>query len=321
MTWTWDFIAHRSLLVVSLSAWLIWGARRWRGQRGFLPEASREVAPWGLLDLVLAFLIWGAVLALGQIGLAKWLAVSPGTSLRDMTPAIVVPWLVGNGLWLWLATLAAMGAITWRGGVRRVAWWSSTAAPFERSSDQANGLRGAWANHLLRDVALGIGAFVLLAAPVLGLQEWLAQRFPTRHPLVELLLATPRLDLVWAVGFSAVLVAPLVEELQFRVLLQGWLMRVAESGEPRQNWLYGADFATTGANAARYWPVAASAALFALAHWSHGPDPLPLFLFALGLGELYRRTRRVVPVVVAHMSLNAWSIMLLAAEVLRARPA
>jgi membrane protease YdiL (CAAX protease family) len=48
--------------------------------------------------------------------------------------------------------------------------------------------------------------------------------------------------------------------------------------------------------------------LFAGAHWSHGPDPIPLFFFALVLGYLYQRTRRILPCVVVHFLLNSCSL-------------
>jgi len=57
-----------------------------------------------------------------------------------------------------------------------------------------------------------------------------------------------------------------------------------------------------------WWPIVVSAALFALAHWGNGPDPIPLFLFALGLGYVYQRTHRVWPCILVHMLLNGFSM-------------
>lgn len=56
------------------------------------------------------------------------------------------------------------------------------------------------------------------------------------------------------------------------------------------------------------WPVFVSSALFATAHWSHGPDPVPLFVLAVALGILYQRTHRVVPCIVVHVLLNGCSL-------------
>ena len=60
------------------------------------------------------------------------------------------------------------------------------------------------------------------------------------------------------------------------------------------------------------WPILISAFLFAIAHWTHGPDWIPLFLLAIGLGYLYRQTHRVVPCIVVHFLLNATSMSLVA---------
>jgi len=47
---------------------------------------------------------------------------------------------------------------------------------------------------------------------------------------------------------------------------------------------------TASAASPALWPILLSAGLFAALHATHGPDPIPLFLLALGLGYLYQRT-------------------------------
>jgi membrane protease YdiL (CAAX protease family) len=59
------------------------------------------------------------------------------------------------------------------------------------------------------------------------------------------------------------------------------------------------------------WPIAVSAFAFAILHVTHGPDWIPLFVLALGLGYLYRQTHRLLPVVVVHFLLNACSTLML----------
>jgi membrane protease YdiL (CAAX protease family) len=60
-----------------------------------------------------------------------------------------------------------------------------------------------------------------------------------------------------------------------------------------------------------HWPIFVSALAFAVMHLSHGPDWIPLFLLALGLGYIYRQTHRLVPVIVVHFLLNACSLTML----------
>lgn len=62
-------------------------------------------------------------------------------------------------------------------------------------------------------------------------------------------------------------------------------------------------------------PITTTAAIFALMHWSHGPDFVPLFFLALGLGYLYRRTHRITPSLVVHFLLNLTSMMALCAAI------
>ena len=56
------------------------------------------------------------------------------------------------------------------------------------------------------------------------------------------------------------------------------------------------------------WPVLASSIVFAAAHLGNGPDPIPLFFLAIGLGLLYQRTHRVWPCIVVHCLLNGISL-------------
>ncbi|MFW6168951.1 MAG: CPBP family intramembrane glutamic endopeptidase [Planctomycetota bacterium] len=63
-------------------------------------------------------------------------------------------------------------------------------------------------------------------------------------------------------------------------------------------------------------PVLASSTLFAALHMAHGPDWIPLFFLALGLGYLYRQTHRLLPCVTVHLLLNGCSMGMLLLELL-----
>ncbi|MFT7642674.1 MAG: membrane protease YdiL (CAAX protease family), partial [Pirellulaceae bacterium] len=58
-------------------------------------------------------------------------------------------------------------------------------------------------------------------------------------------------------------------------------------------------------------PILGSSAIFALMHFSHGPDPIPLFFLSIGIGYVYQRTHRILPCILIHMLLNGFSILLL----------
>jgi membrane protease YdiL (CAAX protease family) len=201
-----------------------------------------------------------------------------------------------------------------------------------------------------RDVAIGVGAFVMLAPVVFGIQAVLVLLMgPTQHPLILLLQKSPDVRLFWAASLNAVLIAPVVEEYFFRGLLQGWAETLGRHTTPEQA-LFGrsaprvapvydrqysdpeletnpyraataveepvmakiaeADFPTTAPW--RGWlPILLSSLLFSLAHWGNGPDLLALFVLAMGLGYVYQRTHRLLPCILVHFLLNLTSMLLL----------
>ncbi len=234
------------------------------------------------------------------------------------------------------------------------------------------------------DVRLGLSAFCMLAPPVYLLQLGLVQVWPSEHPLVDMIREDSTGQLFWMGAVAAVLVAPLFEELAFRLFLQGWLenlVRVVDqeplpeemaiSSEPAdpywqmllQGWtprkrasesnreLPSSDGGgdrldrsslerddrrlLTGESPEKVnpWaspeglgprppspgpqgqllrtPILISSLIFALLHYSHGPDWIPLLLLAVGLGYLYQRTRRILPCILVHFFLNLTSFAML----------
>ncbi len=62
-------------------------------------------------------------------------------------------------------------------------------------------------------------------------------------------------------------------------------------------------------------PILVTSSLFALAHLGHGPDWIPLFFLAMGLGYLYQRTGRILPCIVVHMLVNGLGVIQLWAAI------
>jgi len=309
----WEVALVAVLLCSSLATWVILWARK-RAGSPWVAYESRDPAPWGLLDVFLALLLLvvltsitvGVLRARGQDaaprGLDKDLVEVPEAS--GLTPSDVFGQAIAS-----VATLViSVTAI-------RVRYFASSAA------------LGWSRTRLLSDVRLGAVAFLALAPPVYALQLILVQWYESQHPLVEMLQQHPGPRSIIVCWLSAVVVAPIVEEYLFRGLLQGWLERFAS--DPKDLWgnLLGgptmvgpglpADFppAADPAGAppagAAYWPIFVSAIAFALMHYSHGPDWIPLFVLAVGLGYLYRQTHRLAPVVTVHLLLNACSMTVL----------
>jgi membrane protease YdiL (CAAX protease family) len=201
-----------------------------------------------------------------------------------------------------------------------------------------------------RDVRIGATTGLAALAPILLTQAVLVLLFRgpntmSEHPLIEMLAkGEPDWALMIAATVAAVVIAPVCEEIMFRLLLQGWL----EKWEAKSVGLLEplpqpplavdeslpADAAIT-ADATNeiappeaverliespptqgfaglpfgLMPIAVSSLLFGLAHFGYGPEPIPLFLLALGLGYVYFRTHRIVPSIVAHAIFNSFAML------------
>ena len=175
-----------------------------------------------------------------------------------------------------------------------------------------------WGNGKFReDLRIGAAAFVMMAPLVYGLQVALVQWFPSEHPLIELLKKDPNPRFLAICVFSAVIVAPLVEEYLFRRLLQGWLETKVDQWSENELSADAPDSLDlkpppkpTAPQGLRFWtPIILSATPFAALHMTHGPDPCPLFLLSLGLGYLHRKTGRLLPCILVHFFLNGFSML------------
>jgi membrane protease YdiL (CAAX protease family) len=153
-----------------------------------------------------------------------------------------------------------------------------------------------------RNIARGVVGALLVAPPCYGLMALSRRLWPgptAEHPLVTMLgdgLTWPIVAL--ALG-SAVLIAPVAEELLFRGVLLGWFDRLFARG-PR-------GLRRTQPPTPLDLPAIACAALFAALHSAQWPAPIPLFFLALGLGHLARASRGLVAPIAMHATFNAIS--------------
>lgn len=158
------------------------------------------------------------------------------------------------------------------------------------------------------DISLGQLTFAAALLPVYAVQFLLVSLLgaPSSHQVLEELINDPSGQMLLVAGLMAVVVAPLFEEFSFRVMLQGWLEKIAnrrhQSVEPEEG--------TTNVQRKPFWPILVSSFAFAIAHTGQGYAPVALFVLACFLGYLYRQTHRLAPCVVAHMAFNALSLAL-----------
>lgn len=313
-----------------------------------VPHAPRRPVPWALFDIIAIFLIWLIDSAIGSTALRQLGWLHRVSDIAEL-PLNEQQTFLGANLLISLLVLAVgLPLISLRTGAR--------LSDFGWSLD-----------HVGEDIRLGLIGFVMLAPPVYILQGLLVQFWqPSSHPLIEMFKASPDPRFFALLFVSAAVVAPLFEELLFRVLLQGFLEKVVRFrgevhelffGEVRRLPAQPPDMQDIGSlgppseldlnpytppravapqkvsespfgsesaesefqpefHGLKFWlPILASSIVFALMHYSHGPDWIPLTILAAGMGYLYQRTHRLLPSLVIHVLINSSSLLALWVQV------
>jgi membrane protease YdiL (CAAX protease family) len=210
---------------------------RWRRGLPLVPRRHHAEVPWQGSDVLVVVLLSIMVMA----GVGGMLGKDP--PLDQL--------LAANLLSTSVAALLAIGWLVVRGAT-------------------AGDLGFAWGRPV-EDLRLALGGLALVLAPLLSLAAVLNTLVPYEHPVVEFLATRRDALAVGLVLTTALVAAPLVEELFFRRILQGWL----ETRLPEAD----------GAAA-----IAISAAAFSLAHQGQGLAYVPLFPLGLVMGFIARRT-------------------------------
>jgi hypothetical protein len=126
----------------------------------------------------------------------------------------------------------------------------------------------------------------MLRVLVVALTAGLTGEVPDQHPFLEMMESDVGTAVLGLIALTAVVLAPIVEELQFRVVILGG---IAQLGRP---WL----------------ALGVSSVLFALAHGF--PDSLALLPLAFALGYAYLRRRSYITVMLVHFLFNAFNMVL-----------
>ncbi|MCX7401385.1 MAG: CPBP family intramembrane metalloprotease [Planctomycetales bacterium] len=126
----------------------------------------------------------------------------------------------------------------------------------------------------------------MLRVLVVALTAGLTGEVPDQHPFLEMMESDVGTAVLGLIALTAVVLAPIVEELQFRVVILGG---IAQLGRP---WL----------------ALGVSSVLFAFAHGF--PDSLALLPLAFALGYAYLRRRSYITVMLVHFLFNAFNMVL-----------
>lgn len=243
-------------VLAALASSYLWARTLWGLRQGVWPLAPRPErrVPWNPLATVAVFYV-GAALA--PFFVFKLCGVEKEGSLLAIQ---------AQCLWALLVLVVAPTVLALNAPTR----WSDF---------------GIHATGWPADLAAGAWGFVLSLLPVY-LTELPVQSFRKPHPVMEALLKQPDATTISWVVLSAVIAAPLVEELLYRVLLQGVFMDRLGSG----------------------LGIVLAAVIFCAAHqW---PDCIPLFPLALILGYVYHRRRSYPAVVFLHALFNGVNLLM-----------
>ena len=254
-----------ALLAAGLCMLLVWIARRivHSGPLALRRTPGRSNSLTGLHVLVPLLLMVCASTATADL-----LERFRPAGLSEHEIGIVAP-MVGQVVWLAAGLVAAIAAF--RFGLRR-------------------GL-GLSTRHWLYDTLRAATAYLAVlpvCTALLEVSKWLLPK----SLVAEHILLTAIQELTWgwktAGAVSAIVLAPLAEEIFFRGLVQSMLRRHLAS---------------------RWASILITSLLFALMHYKSPQTVAALFVLGVVLGYNYERTGRLYPVILIHAAFNAVAIL------------
>jgi membrane protease YdiL (CAAX protease family) len=255
-----------------MTIWLI----GWAGQLGERAIASAPIrrGGLGLIDAGLGLLlVLGGPLLVGSVGVAAGL--EPKTDPSDF----VLLMLIGQ-----LAAIPALGFALYRVGKTMPGGLKSFGFNLQRPGRIA-GLAGLG---LLVVLAINLGLLQVITI----LAELFDLELPTiAHTALTTLIDSRSVVVRVAIVGSAVVIAPIFEEIIFRGLLQSALQQ--------------------GQFVNRRWAaIGLSAVIFTSIHLGAIPvyATAPLFVLSLGLGYVYEKTGSLVTPIAMHMLFNGLNI-------------
>jgi membrane protease YdiL (CAAX protease family) len=342
-----------SMVLGMVLAWAWALGRFWRGLR-ILPNRPivplRRV-PWGAPTVFLVVVLYGLVhievsaayaAATGRhapvVKQADQAKPEPGDNAR---PAVDKPKAVDNNEMTQVDILVQVAAIN---GlllllVPPLARLTSGAA----LADFGLSLAG-WR----RQLALGVGAALLTTPAVIAIQIAAVQVWRSRkHPVEEMVLESFSPGIALLAVASTMILAPMIEELLFRAIVQRSLTRFAGprgsaipfAKDQAYTELAGDEFAAqgdakstssgeatgsdqetaldrAGSEPRSFLAIVSTSLLFASMHAPQWPAPIAIFVLSLVLGVLYQRTGSLLAAIAMHGTFNGFSTFILLLEAL-----
>lgn len=260
-------VADILIILLCVSSIALWG--RLYGRRVSIVESLRERESQRVVPRFVAFLAVG------------WILLQLATHiLHVLRPAPVSQEFDAGAVEANLLSISIYQASQW------VILLTALTAGFRVSPEE-------WGMHERRfpqQLKWGLAAVTAAWAPVflVMLVTFPLRTVEAQHPLLRLLQEAPTPRNVVGVVLAAVILAPMVEELLYRVILQSWLMQ----------------------HVSPVWAIAASSTIFGLVHGF--PDSLAIVPLGAILGTTYYLRRSYWSIVLAHALFNAVNIALTA---------
>lgn len=325
-------VTYATFGALSLSVWGFVVYRQWILGLPLIEAEPRRDIPWRGTHVSVAFVVWLMLQLAGELAIRWKYSIAadeplPTDNLEVKILGVAAFSFASVGSAILIGTYLK---IDLKASLRDMGWSSSNIG---------------------RDVMTGILAFLAIVPVVLTINLLLMAAYrlvtgedPAAHPIARDSQLNPSPQLLIGHAFSAVLVAPVVEEFIFRGVLQGWLEKLARATRPIEAQREHQDFAATSepdsaktpeqkASLAAVpadeqapatatdgkpdesipeppmiAPIIVSSLFFSFFHWGHGVAPVSLFFLSLVLGYLYQRTHRLLPSLIVHMGLNGLSM-------------
>lgn len=151
----------------------------------------------------------------------------------------------------------------------------------------------------LADFKLALVSSIWILTPVLLISMLVSLLVPYRHVLLDTMATDQSWNSFVMLFVSAVIVTPIAEEMMFRMLLQGGLHHAIFKKDSIEH---------AGSKVLAWVPIVVASAIFSCMHLGQGAAPIPLFIFSLALGYMYRQTGRLMIPIVIHMVLNGTTL-------------
>ena len=321
-----------AFIVGALSSWVFLIIRAVQGKPLLTPEPWIPRV-WGFVDILLAVLF----IIFWQLQSA-FIGYILGLNRQEVA--------ANQSISLPLATLSGIGNVA---AMLTICAW--IIIRHQASLAQLGFSLSRWWNH----IAIGVIAALASIPFVYALMAAVSVGFDNKysHPLLEELKRDGTFPAYLLAVTSAVLIAPLVEEFLFRVLIQGWLQSAPFGsiksiflGQREKSQLTlvatSADVSVAHSQDNPYaplntmvtsleptdatnvslaltppiWPSFVTGTLFGLAHFGYGLSFIPLIVLGIILGLLYRATHSIWPSLVVHFMLNGSSMLALGISIL-----